>query len=93
MSHNQIIVLTIFIAIFVQVWFSNFLKKVFVVMLRTRYESTYNSPTLSFQHLIERSTLLNEYLEILKHFFRKIFIASLIINAAISASVILYLEK
>lgn len=93
MSQSQIVVLTIFVAIFLQIWFSNFLKKVFVMMLRTRYESTYNSPALSFQQLIERASLLYEYLVILKVFFRKIFLVSLIVNAAIVATILMYLEK
>lgn len=93
MNQSQLVILTLFIAIFVQLWFVSLLQKIFITMLRTRYENTYNSPTLSIQHLMERSNLLNEYLSVLKKFFKRILIISFMINAAIVASILMYLER
>ena len=90
MSTTSIVVLVVFLAVFVQVWFTNFLHKVFITMLRTQYESTYLvSPTISLEHYIEREMLLAQYKEELRKFIRKIFINSLVTNGII-ATIIIY---
>jgi hypothetical protein len=94
MSTSVIVVLIIFQALFVQVWFVNFLRKAFIIMLRTRYEKTYlASPTMSLEHLVERSNLLDQYREELRKFMRKLLTTSLIVNALITLTIIYLLVR
>lgn len=94
MSTTSLIVLVAFIAIFVQVWFTNFLYKAHVIMLRTRCEKTYKgTPTMSLEHLLERSMLLDEYREVLKKFMRRIYTVSLVVNGLITITVIILIVE
>jgi hypothetical protein len=94
MSTSVIVVLAVFLALFVQVWFVNFLRNVFIIMLKARYEKTCRvSPTMSLEHLIERSTLLYQYREKLRKFMRNILTTSLIVNVIITLTIIYLLEK
>lgn len=94
MSNTSLIVITAFIAIFIQIWFTNFLHKAHVIMLRTRYEKAYLvSPPMSLEHLLERSMLLDEYREMLKKFMKRIYAVSLIVNGLITITVIILIVE
>jgi hypothetical protein len=94
MSTSVIVLLVVFLALFVQLWFVNFLHKAFIIMLSTRYEKTYLvSPTMSLEHLTERTKLLDQYQEELKKFMRKLFTTSLIVNGIVTLSTIYYLAS
>lgn len=68
-----------------------------MLMLKARYEETktcLGSPPVSLEHLHEAVKLLDEYREVLRKFMRRIYTVSLMVNAAVTITVIiLILER
>lgn len=91
MSNTSLIVITAFVAIFVQAWFVVFLYKTHISMLKQKWETTHISNTMTLSEILHRNILLYEYKESVHKFMRRIHNISLIVNLAITSTVIFFI--
>lgn len=90
MSTTSLILLVVFIAIFIQIWFVVFLYKTHIGMLKKKWETTYISKKMELSEVMYRTMLLDEYKEAVQKFMRRIHNISVMVNVTVT-STILYL--